>query len=138
MAKDMTWKDAIEEVLKQAGGSLHYKEIAEQVVSLGLRKNVGATPANTAYRELNTSVKDLGDKSPFVKVGKGEFVLREHYRASEKTGDILPDGKADEKQYEIITSFGMFWQRDSVPGTRTLLCWECSSLVLSRLTLASN
>lgn len=56
MAREMTWKDAIQEVLKQAGGSMHYKDIAEQIVSLGLRRNVGATPAAIVAAQLGVSI----------------------------------------------------------------------------------
>jgi hypothetical protein len=114
MAKEMTWKEAIEKVLAKAGASMHYKDIAEQIVSLGLRKSVGATPAATVYTQLFYSIRDLGDKSPFVKVGKGEYILKEHYKASPIPGNIPSEKVAEEEQYEIITSFGMFWRRDMV------------------------
>ena len=114
IAKDMTWKDAIEEVLRQAGGSMHYKDIAEQIVSQNLRTVVGATPAATVSAQLATLIKDLGDESPFLKVGKGEYILREHYKAPTKPNAVAPEEGAEEKQYEIITSFGMFWRRDMV------------------------
>lgn len=114
MAKEMTWKDAIEKVLKDAGTSMHYKDIAEQIVSLGLRTNIGATPAATVSAQLAMSMKDGGDGSPFVKVGKGEYILRENYKGTGELGGLSCEKIADEKQYEIITSFGMFWRRDMV------------------------
>ena len=114
MAREMTWKDAIQEVLKQAGGSMHYKDIAEQIVSLGLRRNVGATPAAIVAAQLGVSINERGDQSPFLKVGKGEYILREQYSPSSKDERVSPDKKGEEKQYEIITSFGMFWRKDFV------------------------
>jgi hypothetical protein len=114
MAKEMTWKDAIVEVLRRAGTSMHYKDIAEQIVSMGLRKNIGATPAATVSANLAISINERGDGSPFLKVGKGEYILREQYAASTKNEAAPSDDKADEKQYEIITSFGMFWRKDLV------------------------
>jgi hypothetical protein len=113
MAKEMTWKDAIVEVLKEAGAAMHYKDIADQIVSRGLRKSVGATPAATVSAQLATSIKELGDKSPFVKVGRGEYVLR---GCKAPTGiQVTPlTEEHDEEQYEIITSFGMFWRRDMI------------------------
>ena len=110
----MTWRAAIEEVLGQAAGSMHYKDIAEQIVSLHLKESVGATPARTVYREIFTSIKNLGDQSPFRKVGRGEFILREHYKASAKLEVVPPDEKTEEDQYGIVTSFGMFWRRNVV------------------------
>ncbi len=114
MAKEMTWKDAIEKVLRDAGTSMHYKDIAEQIVALGLRTNIGATPAATVSAQLSMSIQEAGNSSPFVKVGKGEYILREHYKSPGETGRGVAESLVDEKQYEIITSFGMFWRRDMV------------------------
>ena len=41
MALEMTWKEAINQVLGQYPGGLHYNEIAEKIIEQGLRKSVG-------------------------------------------------------------------------------------------------
>lgn len=115
MAKELTWRNAIQKVLAGSGTAMHYKDIADEIVAAGLRKNVGATPAATVSAQVTTSIKREGDKSPFVKVGKGEYVLRTKDMISEavSTTDEEQEDKT-EQQYEIVTSFGMFWRRELV------------------------
>ena len=47
MAKELTWKKAINKVLAASAEPLHYKEITEKIISDGLRTSLGATPAAT-------------------------------------------------------------------------------------------
>lgn len=117
MVEELKWRKAIEKVLEQAGTSMHYKEIAEQIVALGLRQNVGATPAATVSAQLAGSIGKLGPRSPFVKVGRGEYILR-RFQSSQAETDVAEKPEAseeeEERQYDIISSFGMFWQRDFI------------------------
>jgi hypothetical protein len=75
---------------------------------------MGATPAATVSAQLAMSIREAGSGSPFVKVGKGEYILRENYKGTGAPGEQSPEKITEEKQYEIITSFGMFWRRDAV------------------------
>lgn len=108
---EMSWRDAIEQVLSEAEGAMHYSEIAEQVVSQDLRVNVGATPANTVGALISSDIKDNGSTSIFRRVAVGEYMLNEG----------LPDGPApapqiadEESERAVIQAFGMFWQRELV------------------------
>lgn len=115
---DLTWRKAIEAVLDDAGGSMHYKDIADEIVSQGLRESVGATPAATVSANLTTSIAKFGDKSPFQKTGRGEYMLHSQApkpQEAEAAAHVETAEKDDaEDQYEIISSFGMFWRRDFV------------------------
>jgi HB1/ASXL restriction endonuclease-like protein with HTH domain len=118
MTKELTWRKAIEKVLGISDGAMHYKDIAEQIVSEKLRKNVGATPSAMVAVTLSNSILKDSDKSPFQKVGRGEYILRakgivSSPNASPPSGD-KESNLAAEVQYEIITSFGMFWRRNFV------------------------
>lgn len=115
MAKDTPWREAIEDVLREAGTALHYTEIAERIVTSGLRKKVGATPAATVNSILTTSINKEGEASPFIKLGKGEYALKPGTRAELPTvGGTQSAEDEEEEQYSIITSFGMYWRRDFV------------------------
>ena len=122
---DLSWKKAIEKVLAAAGGAMHYKDIAEEVVSKGLRSSIGATPASTVNVVLNDSIKKLGDESAFQSVGKGEYILRRKDAVALKKGGAIrssasaESSTSDEEQYEIVSSFGMFWRRDYVEWVST-------------------
>jgi hypothetical protein len=63
MAKELTWRKAIEKVLGSTDGAMHYKDIAEKIVGEGLRKNVGATPSATVSASLATSIASDGVKN---------------------------------------------------------------------------
>ncbi len=49
---NLTWQKAVEKVLSESGGAMHYKDIAERIVADGLRDRVGATPANSVAYTL--------------------------------------------------------------------------------------
>jgi len=122
VAKNLTWREAIETVLHDAEGAMHYKDIAEEIASRGLRQKVGATPPATVISILTSSLVKEGDDSPFQKVGRGDYILRSKGKASalhltitEALSDRAEKEERDtEDQYDIISSFGMFWRRDFV------------------------
>lgn len=116
---EKSWKSAIKRVLMESDSPLHYTEISEQILARGYYKTDGATPAATVNEQLSSSVKHDGDKSPFIRVGKGIFSLRGETASAtlpgNKTKNQLPtNAPEDESSDSIIQSFGMYWQRDLV------------------------
>jgi HB1, ASXL, restriction endonuclease HTH domain len=73
---EKSWKDAIKKVLGESDTPLHYAEISEQILSRGYYETDGATPAASVSGLLTSSIKNDGEKSPFVRVGKGIFTLK--------------------------------------------------------------
>lgn len=118
----MSWREAIEKVLVEAEGPLHYAEISEQILSRGYYKPDGATPAATVNSQISSSIKHDGDKSPFVRVGRGIFSLRANVVSqtpiapppSRQRAEELPSEAENNEPESIIRSFGMYWQRDLV------------------------
>jgi len=120
---EKSWKDAIRKVLEEAQAPLHYTDISEQILSRGYYETDGATPAATVNAQMATSIKHDGNNSPFIRVGKGIFALKEiaiattvlepkHGAKSEKLKGLT---ELDvESSDSIIHSFGMYWQRDLV------------------------
>ncbi|MDD5114421.1 MAG: HTH domain-containing protein [Methylobacter sp.] len=122
---EKSWKEAIKKVLAESDIPLHYTEISEQILSRGYYETDGATPAATVRAQVTSSIKHDGDKSPFIRVGKGLFGLK---NPSSET--IIPlstlqpsfsqNKPEDLAEFEvaasdsIIHSFGMYWQRDLV------------------------
>jgi hypothetical protein len=120
MAKELTWRKAIEKVLSEAPGAMHYRELTEKIIEDGLRSSLGATPESTVSVELNTALRREGDNCPFQKIGRGLYVWKA------KAGITQPPGvrteeplEQDEVQYEVISSFGMFWRRDAIDWVTT-------------------
>jgi hypothetical protein len=124
MPKEMTWREAIDIVLGASTTPLHYKDITEKIIADGLRRSLGATPAATVNAQISTSIKKEGPNSPYLRVGKGTFTLAD----ASGTGTVAPPSKLTptvaeseetEEQYDIVSSFGMFWRRDAVEWTAT-------------------
>ncbi len=119
---EKSWKEAIKKVLGESSTPLHYIEISEQILSRGYYETDGATPAATVNAQLASSIKHDGEKSPFIRVGKGIFALKNSAAASvpvlaptskQKKLDNLAESDVESSD-SIIHSFGMYWQRDLV------------------------
>lgn len=123
MATELTWRKAIEKVLGSSPTPLHYNEIAERIISEGLRKTMGATPGATVNAQISSSIQHDGEDSPYVRVSKGTYALRTTGSAQQviqpKLTPQISESEEKEEQYEIITSFGMFWRKEAVEWTRT-------------------
>jgi len=64
------------EVLLEAGGPLHYREITKRVLEKGLWKTSGKTPAATINAQIAVDIIKHRELSKFIRVGKGTFALR--------------------------------------------------------------
>ena len=53
MAHELTWKEAINQVLAQFPNGLHYNEIAEKIIDQGLRTSVGLVVETGEPREVH-------------------------------------------------------------------------------------
>jgi hypothetical protein len=120
MSSELTWRKAIEKVLSTSATALHYNEITERIISEGYRKSLGATPAATVNAQISSSIKHDGTSSPYIKIGKGTFALRDTTKITPTTPKLtpeIPESEDTEDQYEIITSFAMFWRKDAIEWT---------------------
>jgi len=99
---------------------MHYKDIADAIVSRKLRKTT-ATPAQTVAARIATNIKRLGARSRFAKVGRGEFILK-------PSGITLPTPSLDNDdggeaptpgEADLLTAFGMNWRRELVVWSNT-------------------
>ena len=120
----MSWREAICKVLSESDAPLHYSEISRQVLSRGYYKTDGATPADTVNSQISSSIKHDGEESPYLRVGKGVYSLREKIQDAIPTSALLPtmavkteklpaEAEVDASD-SIVRSFGMYWQRDLV------------------------
>jgi len=122
MPTEMTWRKAIDKVLASSSTALHYNEITERIISEGYRKSLGATPSATVNAQISSSIKHDGESSPYIRVAKGSFALRGGSTVTSTPPKLTPkvsESEDSEEQYEIVSSFGMFWQKDSVDWIAT-------------------
>lgn len=103
---ELGWKEAIIKVLTKAKEPMHYTDIAQAIAAEGLKTKVGATPAASIAATISFSFQNEGDSSPFIKVSRGYFALK----------DKKQEPKLDEEGEEtgFLNAFGMYWKRDNV------------------------
>jgi len=123
MPSELTWKKAIDKVLGSSPSPLHYNEITEKIISEGYRNNLGATPAATVNAQISASIKHDGNSSPYIRVSKGTFAMRTGASTAvvvpQKLTPDVSESEDTEEQYEVITSFGMFWRKEAIEWMAT-------------------
>jgi hypothetical protein len=121
MPKELTWRKAIEKVLSDAPGAVHYKDITDKIVEDGLRTSLGATPAATVSAHLTTAIKKEAGTCPFQKVGKGLYIWKKKAGITQlpEITSTAEDEETEEQQYDVISSFGMFWRRKAIEWVST-------------------
>ncbi|MBV6502975.1 MAG: hypothetical protein AKCLJLPJ_01033 [Fimbriimonadales bacterium] len=115
-AGKLTWNDAIEKVLREAGHPLNYLDITEQIVQKQLRDDPGPTPSYTVAAQFSMD-KKRGDKSRFVWVSTGIYGLREwQIEGAEPKPDAEPDSELNPPTLSEIAvqAYGIFWDRSGV------------------------
>lgn len=142
---EKSWREAIKTVLIEAAGPLHYADISERILSQGHYETEGATPASTVNAQITASIKHEGEKSPFVRVGKGIFSLRATVALlvdqNEPVGPALMGPTVEslssvsevdvESSDSVIRCFGMYWKRE-------LVVWKPSPRMFGRQQAASG
>ena len=123
MPAEMTWGQAIQKVLQESPGPLHYTEITDRIVADGLRQNLGATPSATVGAHIAASIKHKGKRSPFVRVAKGTYDLAKRATSVSSQTTPLPvevvTAEGADEQYAVVAAFGMYWRREAVDWVRS-------------------
>ena len=115
MPKQLTWQKAIEKVLSEAPGAIHYTDLTDKIIEEGLRTSIGATPSATVAAQLSDRINKEVAACPFQKVGRGLYIWKQKagITVSPQPAEVGTD-EEEEVQYEIVSSFGMFWRRNAI------------------------
>lgn len=120
--KDMPWRQAIEQVLRNSRGAMNRTEIVDAIIAEELRSSVGATPAHTVAAAISNSIAKEGCLSPFFRVRRGEYTLRELVDSTANSSVVIEQSPCDEESDESeaggIKAFGVYWSRDRVNWQR--------------------
>jgi len=116
MPKQLTWRKAIEKVVSEAPGAIHYRDLTEKIIEDGLRTSLGATPSATVSAYLTTAIKQEGADCPWQKVGKGLYIWKKKAGITQPAEPSMSpeEIEEEEEQYDVISSFGMFWRREAI------------------------
>ncbi|QQR73175.1 MAG: hypothetical protein IPJ17_17080 [Holophagales bacterium] len=104
---DLTWKEAILQVLRDQTEAMHYTEIAEAIAERGLRSELGATPASSVAATLATSLQ-----SEVVRVARGYYALQKG--PEQPSLQPVPVSIEEADDTGLINAFGMYWSREFV------------------------
>jgi hypothetical protein len=102
---------------------MHYTAIAEEIATQNLHGDkLGATPANSVSSVINVSIRDEGDRSPFVRVEPGVYGLRERIQREAASHIAIPESPVagsgvSSDATGLVNAFGMFWDRAKVAWT---------------------
>jgi HB1, ASXL, restriction endonuclease HTH domain len=118
---NLSWRDAITKVLQGSTEAMHYTEIAEAIAQQQLRSDFGATPAATVNSIISVSLQEEGTNSPFIRVDRGRYWLRQLAQISPSQSaqplqPIQPES-ATADDTGLINAFGMYWSRNNVLWT---------------------
>src|SRR6266542_4289128 len=103
---ELGWKEAIIQVLMNADGPMHYVDIAQEIADKRLKTKVGATPPASVSATISVSLQNEGDESPFIKVSRG------YYTVKNKTAK--PELEEIKDETGFLNAFGMYWKREDV------------------------
>lgn len=136
MAKDLSWIDAITAILEEAGDAMHYVEIANRIGERKLKINVGATPISSVSSTITTSINKKGPESPFIRVGRGVYILRSKKSELEEAAPgegvkVKVTFDAEVVAGGIVQAFGMFWRMDKV-------LWKSNPRIYGQQQIASE
>ena len=120
--RELTWRDAIERVLKAAGEPMSLADIAEEIARSKHRTKLGATPTNTISAQVTIDIKSHGDASTFRRFGPGMIGLRSEPDApavSVAAADPQTDAAETTEAGGVVRALGMFWRRDRIDWKAT-------------------
>jgi HB1, ASXL, restriction endonuclease HTH domain len=107
-----SWDEAILIVLRDAGESLHYTEIASRILDRKLKAGIGATPAASVAATLSRAIG--AENSAFQKVGRGVFALRPDLLVEQIPTETPLEAAGQDSETGALRAFGMYWSRESV------------------------
>ena len=110
-SSELTWEDAIMQVMKNAGEPLHYQEITRRIGQQGLRDLTSSTPANTVNAHISRIIGQ--GSSEIRRLGNGIIEFTDS-NASGEDFDQSDNTPSDDSIANLVPAFGLYWERDKV------------------------
>lgn len=127
--QEMSWRQAVLQVLDEADVPLHYRDIAAEILNSGLKKSAGKTPSDTVAGIISRLISDEG-RLDIVKSQPGFFYKRK--RAEDDANTAPEQEEADDEldatdvpRNLAVAAYGLHWERDKVDwSARRLYGWD--------------
>ena len=113
--QELSWQDAVLQVLRENGGAMHYTAIADEIIAKQLRPPIPSSQAatNQALRAL----LNVDGRSPRavreIEGNKGTYALRT-FAVAVNNRARAEELEAQSKGLIKIEAFGLYWRRDVV------------------------
>lgn len=127
---EMSWKDAVQKVLEDAGKPLHYSDITDRILGQGLKTTAGATPASTVNATISSAILKEGSAGVFERIESGVYGLR--------TGGKPESESDDDAESGSLEAFGVYWERGRVNWTGTPRLFGRAHTKADRVNLADQ
>ena len=112
---EMSWGEAILQILREAKEPLHYNQITESILSRGLKTTTGKTPHFTVTSEIS-KMRSSG-KENIVQTAPGVYQLpsKTGPPSQDTPGDVEEELDAtDATQNLSVAAYGLHWERSKV------------------------
>ena len=106
---NLTWEQAVLQVLREAGEPMHYRAVAERIVEQGLTRSAGATPPGQANYALRSLMKS-GDVAEAE--GAGMYALPEIVEQERQEADLAEEDAAaavSDDSRLTVKPYGLYW-----------------------------
>lgn len=127
MTTEMTWRQAVLQILDEATEPMYYGDIADEILNRGLKTTVGKTPNYTVAGIISDFRNEGMD---VVKTQPGVFYLRKEQTPLPDVTVIESDDELDATdvtQNLAVAAYGLYWERDKVDwSARRLLGYDVS------------
>lgn len=111
--KNTTWDKSIKIVLSEAREPMRYQDIAATIGEKGLR-SLGANAPYTVNAYITSSIRNDGDKSPYIRIRPGEFAMKDGDRKKFLGKVTVPEEHDEEVADAIVNTYGLHWDRDKI------------------------
>ena len=122
MVTELTWDQAVLQILGEAAGPMSCGDIAEEILGRGLKSTVGKTPSDTVAGSI--SRMRSGGIANITKTRPGFFQLapRTAPPQVDETDELDATDAVDKL---AVAAYGLHWERDKVDwSTRRLLGYD--------------
>ena len=139
----MTYYDAAKKVLEQSDVPMHYKDIWRKVIELGYDKEIEQlsnfnrlTPWISLASKIYSDIKYNPDTTIFVKVGRGQFFLKDKINNSNQNlineiNNLSEEDDAEEVTKNTITNKKILEEDLHIPLTKYLYSMKIYSKTIN-------
>ncbi len=99
------YKNAAYKVLAQSEKPLHYREITEKALEMGILETVGATPEASLNAQLSVDIKQNGTSSIFTRTSAGYYSLNKSVEKALVDEVTIEEDEAEQEKITVDSGY---------------------------------